>query len=186
MHADIEKVLLSESAIAARVKELGAEITEGLVELSREADGREIGITLVPILTGSIIFVADLVRRLPIKIHIEAMTISSYPGTATRSQGASVVGSIPSGLAGRHVVVVDDILDSGRTLRLVRQEIAAQNPASVRTCVLLRKTIPPAMETPCEHIGFDIPDVFVVGYGLDYDDHYRNLPYVGTLRREAM
>jgi len=186
VHADIDAILLSEEAIAKRVRELGREIADGLAELASAAEGEEVGITLVPILTGSIIFVADLVRQLPMKLHIEAMNVTSYPGRSTASRGASIVGAIPAGLAGRHVVIVDDILDSGRTLRLVRDEIAAQGPASVRTCVLLRKTIPAALETPCEHVGFDIPDVFVVGYGLDYDDHYRNLPFVGTLRAEAM
>jgi hypoxanthine phosphoribosyltransferase len=84
------------------------------------------------------------------------------------------------------VLILDDILDSGRTLRLVREEISRRGPRSVRTCVLLRKQIRSALETPCEYVGFDIPDEFVVGYGLDYDNYYRNLPEVGTLKKEAM
>lgn len=186
MNADIESILLSEDALAKRVRELGREIADGLAAIDARAEDADVGITLVPILTGSIIFVADLVRQLPMKLRIEVMAVTSYPGRSVTSQGASIVGAVPAGLAGRHVVIVDDILDSGRTIRLVREQIEAQRPASVRSCVLLRKRIAAAAETPCEHVGFDIPDVFVVGYGLDYDDHYRNLPYVGTLRREAM
>ncbi|MFO0873106.1 MAG: phosphoribosyltransferase family protein [Phycisphaerales bacterium] len=117
--------------------------------------------------------------------RIGVTTVSSYPGKSTESQGVSMVGDLPPGLAGRHVLVVDDALDSGRTLG-ARATIAAQGPATLRTCVLLRKQVPSALATPCDYVGFDIPDVFVVGYGLDYDDHYRNLPYVGVLRPEAM
>lgn len=143
-------------------------------------------IVLVPILTGSIIFVADLMRCLPNKIRIGVVTATSYPGKSTTSQGAALASELPDDLEGKHVLVVDDILDSGNTIRLVREEIARRNPLSVRVCVLLRKQRPVAMDTPCEYVGFDIPDEFVVGYGLDYDDYYRNLPDIGTLKREAM
>lgn len=181
MHTDIARVLLTAEQIAARVVELSRQISDDLDRL-----GPSEGVVLVPVLTGSIIFVADLVRRLPLKLRIGVTTVSSYPGKATSSQGAGLVGQLPPALTGRHVLVVDDILDSGRTLRLLRETIAQQRPASLRACVLLRKEIPSAMATPCEYVGFDIPDVFVVGYGLDYDDHYRNLPYVGVLRPEAL
>jgi hypoxanthine phosphoribosyltransferase len=114
------------------------------------------------------------------------VTVSSYPGRSTTSQGARIAGPGVDDLEGRHVLVVDDILDSGGTLRLMRQELSRRNPKSLRTCVLLRKERPSAMSTPCDYVGFDIPDVFVVGYGLDYNNHYRNLPDIGTLRKEAM
>jgi hypoxanthine phosphoribosyltransferase len=99
-----------------------------------------------------------------------------------------MAGALPGAeeLADKHVLIVDDILDSGSTIRLVRQEIERRQPLSVRACVLLRKTIPSALATPCEYVGFDIPDEFVVGYGLDYDHYYRNLPDIGTLKKEAM
>lgn len=143
-------------------------------------------VVLVPILTGSIIFIADLMRCLPHKIRIGVIAASSYPGKSTSSQGVSISSELPAGLEGKHVLIVDDILDSGSTIRRVREEIDQRKPRSLRTCVLLRKQTEAAMGTPCEYVGFDIPDEFVVGYGLDYDDYYRNLPDIGTLKREAM
>lgn len=181
VHADIDRILISRERIAQRIRELGAEIRRDLDDLSRDGE-----IVLVPVLTGSIIFVADLMRELPNKIRISVLTASSYPGKATRSQGPAVTGPIPTDLVGKHVLIVDDILDSGSTIRTIREQIAALHPKSLRVCVLLRKLIPSAMQTPCEYVGFDIPDEFVVGYGLDYDNYYRNLPHIGTLKKEAM
>jgi hypoxanthine phosphoribosyltransferase len=181
VQADIDTVLISRQAIAQRVRELGQDIARDLEDLSREAE-----IVLVPILTGSIIFVADLIRELPQKVRISVVTISSYPGTSTSSRGAAIVGALPSDIEGKHVLIVDDILDSGRTISLIRSELEKRRPRSVRSCVLLRKTIESALSMPCEYIGFDIPDRFVVGYGLDYDNYYRNLPDICVLKREAM
>jgi hypoxanthine phosphoribosyltransferase len=183
VHGDIQNVLISRQQIAQRVRELGAQIARDLEEIGR---GGEAEIVLVPILTGSIIFVADLIRELPQKLRIEVVTVSSYPGRTTQSKDAEIRGALPGNLAGKHVLIIDDILDSGRTLRLVREEIMRRGPRSLRTCVLLRKQIPSALQTPCEYVGFDIPDEFVVGFGLDYDNYYRNLPDVGTLKKEAM
>lgn len=179
--ADIAKVLLSRKCIAARVEALAAEIARDLEDLPEEAE-----IVLVPILTGSIIFLADLIRHLPQKLRIELVTITGYPGKSMTSKGPQIVGALPNDLQGKHVLIVDDILDSGNTLRLMRSELAERRPKSLRTCVLLRKQRPSAMETPCEYVGFDIPDVFVVGYGLDYNNYYRNLPDIGTLKEEAL
>ncbi|MBX3354641.1 MAG: hypoxanthine phosphoribosyltransferase [Phycisphaeraceae bacterium] len=167
----VDRVVVSAEAIAERMPALAAEIAAGLGPTPRDP-------VLVAVMTGALIFAADLVRQLPVPLRLGLATVSSYPGTATTSQGARLQGDLPSDLAGRDVILVDDILDSGRTLRLLQSRIMALNPASLRTCVLLRKTIPSALETPCDHIGFDIPDVFVVGYGLDYDGYYRNLPAV--------
>lgn len=183
MHADIERILISRERIASRIKEMGAAIRRDLDDLSRDGE-----IVLVPILTGSIIFVADLMRELPQKIRISVIAASSYPGKSTASKGAQIAGSLPetADILGKHVLIVDDILDSGSTIRLVRRELERGQPRSVRACVLLRKTIDSALQTPCEYVGFDIPDEFVVGYGLDYDNYYRNLPDIGTLKQEAM
>lgn len=181
MERDIDRILIDRNAIAGRIAELAQEIRRDLDGL--EGDGE---IVIVPILTGSIIFVADLMRCLPHKIRIGVVTATSYPGTATISQGATLAGELPDNLEGKHVLVVDDILDSGNTIRMVREQITRRNPRSVRVCVLLRKEREAAMNTPCEYVGFDIPDEFVVGYGLDYDDYYRNLPDIGTLKEEAM
>ncbi|MBC24261.1 MAG: hypoxanthine phosphoribosyltransferase [Phycisphaerae bacterium] len=177
MHEDIDHILVTPEQIADRVHEMAAQIEEDLGDIATE-------ITLVPVLTGSIFFLADLARCLTHKIRIGVVTVNSYPGKSLSSQGAVIDGILPDNIEGRHVLIVDDILDSGGTLRLLRESIARQSPASIAGCVLLRKSIPSAIETPCEYIGFDIPNEFVVGYGLDYDDYYRNLPYIGTLRRD--
>jgi hypoxanthine phosphoribosyltransferase len=180
IHEDIQRVLVPSTAIAERVRALG----ETLGADYAHADGR---LTVVPVMTGSLLFAADLVRALPQRrMRIQLTTVSSYGGTATASRGSAIVGSLPKHLEGHHVLIVDDILDSGGTLRLLRSEFESRGAASVRACVLLRKRIPSALSTPCEYVGFDIDDEFVVGYGLDYDDLYRNLPYVGSLRREAI
>jgi len=181
MHGDLNHVLISRERLAERVAELGARIARDLAALDEPGE-----IVLVPILTGSIIFVADLMRQLPQRIRIELLAVSSYPGRSVSSQGAQIIGALPGNLEGKHVLIVDDILDSGRTLALVREAVAARGPRSVRTCVLLRKTTPAALAAPCEYVGFDIPDAFVVGYGLDYDNYYRNLPDIGTLKQEAL
>jgi hypoxanthine phosphoribosyltransferase len=183
VRGDIDRILISREQIAKRIRELGAEIQRDLDDLGRSAG--EGDIVIVPVLTGSIIFVADLMRELPSKVRINVVAASSYPGKATTTKGVQM-GSMPDDLAGKHVLIVDDILDSGSTIRAIRKEIGAKHPRSLRCCVLLRKRIPSAMETPCEYVGFDIADEFVVGYGLDYDNYYRNLPDVGTLKKEAM
>ena len=180
VHEDVERVLVPSGAIAERVRALAATIGGDY----EHADGR---LTVVPVMTGSLLFAADLVRALPQRrMRIQLTTVSSYGGTATASRGSAIVGALPKHLEGHHILIVDDILDSGGTLRLLRGEVEQRGAASVRACVLLRKRIPSALATPVEYVGFDIDDEFVVGYGLDYDDLYRNLPYVGTLRREAI
>jgi hypoxanthine phosphoribosyltransferase len=182
MRQDIERILIDRTTISDRIAELGRSIVEDL-----RGQVEEDGLILVPIMTGSITFVADLMRELPLRMRIGLVTASSYPGTATTSQGVSLEGlQLPGSLEGRHILIIDDILDSGRTIRSVRAEIESRSPSSVRSCVLLRKRIPSAMETPCEYVGFDIENEFVVGYGLDYDDYYRNLPDIGVLREEII
>ncbi len=180
VQADLAQVLIDRHRIARRIAELGEEINRDLEALD---DGGEV--VIVCVLTGSIIFVSDLIRRLPQKLRIEVVAVDSYPGRATTSRGARLAGGLPGGFEGRHVLIVDDILDSGGTLKLLRERIEAQRPRSLRSCVLLRKCRPSALEVPCEYVGFDIPDVFVVGYGLDYNNYYRNLPDIGTLREQA-
>jgi len=156
------------------------------LETHHEAVAR---ITLVPILTGSIIFLADLIRHLPLYMQIKVMSVSSYPGQATTSQGVRIrseLEDLPEDLSARHVLVIDDILDSGRTLRAVSDRLRARRPASVRTCVLLRKQRPEAFAFAVDYVCFDIPDEFVVGYGLDFNGYYRNLPEIVTLKPEVV
>jgi len=181
MRQDIERILIDRETIARRIAELGREIVDQLGTIEDD------GLILVPIMTGSITFVADLMRELPIRMRIGLVTASSYPGTSTTSQGVDLQGMhLPESLDGRHILIIDDILDSGRTIQRVRSEIEARSPSSIQSCVLLRKKIPSAMETPCEYVGFDIDNEFVVGYGLDFDDYYRNLPDIGVLREEII
>ena len=142
-------------------------------------------ITVVPILAGSIVFLADLMRCLPLMARVRFLTVQSYTGRTTTSRGPAIDGELPEDLAGNAVLIVDDILDSGKTLALAREKILERSPAMLRTCVMLRKELPEAMETPVDYVGFDIPNEFVVGYGLDYDGYYRNLPDVVTLRQEV-
>ncbi len=174
------QVLIDRDRIAARVQELAAQISRDLANVRSEGE-----IVLVPILTGSIIFVADLIRHLPHKIRIEVATVQSYYGEKQKVKRTKIIGALPRDVDGKHVLIVDDILDSGETIQLIRNELEQRNPKSIRACVLLRKQRPAAMQTPCEYVGFDIPDEFVVGYGLDYQSYYRNLPDVCTFKVDA-
>lgn len=178
MERDIDRILIPQEQIAARVAALARQITVD------HAHGGEV--TIVPILTGAMIFCADLIRQIPIAMQIGLLTVSSYPGRSLRTQGAQVVGQQLGDVRGRHLLLVDDILDSGGTVRRVTAMLRRLGPASVRTCVLLRKDRPSALDVRADYVGFEIPDVFVVGYGLDYDNYYRNLPDIVTLKPEAI
>lgn len=183
MRDDIERVLIDRQAIQKRVAELAAQIT---ADHRSSAESATVEVTIVPILTGAMMFACDLMRHIPMALKIGLVTVSSYPGTSVRTQGSSVISRQLGDIRGRHVVLVDDILDSGGTIRTVVPLLHELGAASVRTCVLLRKNRPEAMNTPVDYVGFDIPDEFVVGYGLDFDDYYRNLPDVVTLKREVI
>jgi hypoxanthine phosphoribosyltransferase len=167
-------VIVPRDRIARRVEELARRI----------ADSYPAGeLTILGVMTGSLVFLADLIRCLPLRLRLSMVSVRSYPGTATRSKGPQFTMPLPSDLTGRHVLIVDDILDSGQTLGTLRDAVAARNPASLRTCVLLRKVRPGRDETAlADFVGFDVADEFVVGYGLDYDDLYRNLPDICVLK----
>lgn len=177
MEEDIARVMIPRERIAQRVAEMADEIARAY----RSADG---GLTFVTILSGSLIFLADLIRCLPIRMKIGLITVSSYPGPTTQSRGPSLVAELHGDVRGRHVLLIDDILDTGNTLRLVGQRLREQRPASLRTCVLLRKPSKAPADVDADFVGFDVDDVFVVGYGLDYNDLYRNYPHIGVLRPE--
>jgi hypoxanthine phosphoribosyltransferase len=174
MQGDIEQVLISAARIEQRVSELAAQIVSDVAGAS--------GITIVPVLTGAMIFAADLIRRMPIRMKINLMTVSSYPGASLRTQGSNVVAQQLGDVRGRDVLLVDDILDSGGTLKTVEPVLKDLGASSVRICVLLRKDRPTARAVHANYVGFDIPDEFVVGYGLDFDNVYRNLPDICTLK----
>ncbi len=185
MMLDIERTLISREAIAQRVRELGRRVAADL-ERDLAAEGVSAGdpgrVAIIAVMTGALIFTADLVREMPMKLSLELVTVSSYPGASTMSKGAAMRSVLPKDLKGKHVLIVDDILDSGQTLDLVKRLVQEQQPATVRICVLLRKLVPRVVEVAADYIGFDIPNEFVVGYGLDYDGHYRNHPEIAVLR----
>jgi hypoxanthine phosphoribosyltransferase len=174
---DIDRILITQEEIAARVRELGREITATY-------DQSDPNLTLVPILSGSVIFLADVMRQLPIRMKIGLVTVSSYQGATTEGVAPQMPTISDLDIAGQDVLVIDDILDTGRTLRLVTSRIRELQPRSVRTCVLLRKPSRAPSDFTADFIGFDVEDSFVVGYGLDYDGHYRNYPNIGVLRPE--
>jgi len=184
MEHDIDRVLIPRDRIAARVRELGQDIADDL----RTEIGRDIGhgqVVLIPVLTGAIVFVADLIRELPVQLELGLVAVSSYPGRSMESKGASLRSELPPDLEGKHVLIVDDILDSGSTLSLLHRLVRERFPASVRTCVLLSKQVPRAAQVRVDYVGFEIPNEFVIGYGLDYGGHYRNLPDIAVLKPDA-
>lgn len=174
---DIDRVLIPRDRIAQRVAELA-------VDIAGHYQHQEAGLTLVPILSGSLIFLADLIRQLPMKMKIGLMTVSSYTGASTKGRPAVVLKDLTLDIEGQNVLVIDDILDTGNTLRLVIRELATRCPNTLKSCVLLRKPAKAPPDLNPDFVGFDIEDAFVVGYGLDYDNHYRNYPDIGILKPE--
>ncbi|GDX10609.1 MAG: hypoxanthine phosphoribosyltransferase [Verrucomicrobiota bacterium] len=175
---DIERTLLHEQTILRRLDELGEQIT-------RDYDGRDL--TVIAVLNGSILFVADLMRRIQLPLRLDCISVSSYHG-GTESTGTVTFDqtSLPD-VSGRHVLILDDILDTGRTLHAIRLRLREEASAlSVRICVLLRKAKVRSEDLDADYVGFDIGDEFVVGYGLDYREQYRNLPFIGVLKPGAL
>ena len=177
MRDDIERILFHEQTILSRLDELAREITDVY-------HGEEL--TVIAVLNGSVIFAADLLRRIPLPLKLDCLGVASYHG-GTESSGVVTFDPLPlPDIDGRHVLVIDDILDSGRTLHAICARLRTEaRPASVRICVLLRKLITRTKELEADFVGFDIGGEFVVGYGLDYQERYRNLPFVGVLKREV-
>jgi len=177
MLKDIRQVLFQESAIYKRLDELAAEIT-------KDYRGREI--TVIAILNGSFIFMADLLRRIPLQLQVDCLSVSSYHGIKSSGR-VNFRQTQVADTRGRHVLILDDILDSGTTLHTIRERLAAESGAlSLKICVLLRKRIEGPRLVEADYVGFDIPNEFVVGYGLDYNQRYRNLPFIGVLSDEAI
>jgi hypoxanthine phosphoribosyltransferase len=172
MGADLEEVLISEEQLQTRLRELAADI-------DRDYEGKDL--LLVGVLKGAVMVMADLARALHHPAEMDWMAVSSY-GSGTRSSGVvRIMKDLDKDISGRHVLIVEDIIDSGLTLSWLLSNLSSRAPASVEVCALLRK--PDALQVPVElrYVGFDIPNAFVVGYGLDYAEKYRNLPFVGTL-----
>jgi len=177
MVTDIARVLYHESTILSRLDEMAHQITEDYADKE---------LTVVSILNGSFIFMADLLRRVPLPLQLDSWSVSSYHGTKSKGQ-INFRQSTIADVRGRHVLLIDDILDSGLTLQAIKQKMVADSGAlTIRSCVLLRKSVQRDCPVEADYIGFDIPNEFVVGYGLDYNEQYRNLPYIGVLKEEAI
>ena len=177
LHADIGEVLIPEDRIQAKVAELGARI-------SADYAGRSI--TLVSVLKGSLPFMADLMRSISVPLRIDLMEVSSYGGATTESSGlVRILKDLSSSIEGEDVLIVEDIIDTGLTLNYLVRYLRGKNPATLRICTLLDKPARRLVEIPVDYIGFPIPDQFVVGYGLDYGELYRNLRFVGVLKPEV-
>jgi hypoxanthine phosphoribosyltransferase len=177
MQEDLERVLFDEATIHRRLDELAAKISE---------DYRDRELTVIAILNGSVILMADLLRRIPLPLKLDCLSVASYHG-GTKTTGELIFRQVllPD-IAGRHILLLDDILDSGVTLATIREKIESLGPQSVRICVLLDKKKTRLRVVEPDYIGFEIADEFVVGYGLDYMERYRNLPCIGVLRKDLI
>ena len=176
MHSAIERILLSEDQIKARIAELGRELT---------ADYAGKNPIFIGVLKGVVMFFADMIRAIPLDCQIDFMAVSSYGGGTQSSGKIRIQKDISVDLAGRHVVILEDIPDSGLTLSHTAAYLKTKGPASLKICTLLDKPDRRKAEVQADYVGFTIPNLFVVGYGLDFDENYRNLPYVGVLKPEA-
>lgn len=176
MYDDVKNVLLSEEELRAKVAEMGAQI-------SKDYDGKNV--LLVTVLKGAVVFFTDLMRQIDTAAEIDFMVVSSY-GSGVKSSGVvKIVKDLDTQIAGRHVLIVEDILDTGITLEYLTRLLNERSPASIRIATLLDKPARRKANIQADYIGFSIPDEFVIGYGLDYDEKYRNLPFIGVLKPEV-
>jgi hypoxanthine phosphoribosyltransferase len=177
MRGDLERVLFDEPAIHRRLDDIAVQISN---------DYRDRELTVIAVLHGSLMFVADLLRRIPLPLKLECLSVASYHGKAQTSGDVLFKQITLPDVAGRDILILDDILDSGHTLAAVRETLETAKPRSMRVCVLLSKKKQRAREVNADYVGFEIEDEFVVGYGLDFRERYRNLPYIGVLRKQLL
>ena len=175
--AAVEEVLIDEAALEARIAELGAEI-------SRDYRGRDL--LLVGVLKGAVFFMADLMRAIDIPCEVDFMAVSSYGAGIDSSGVVRILKDLDVSIEGRNVLVVEDIVDSGLTLSSLLRTLEAREPASLDVCALMTKPERRESDVHCRYVGFEIPNRFVIGYGLDFAERYRNLPFVGVLREELV
>ena len=173
LEVGVQEILIDEATLQARIAELGAEIT-------RDYEGREP--LLVGVLKGAIFFMADLMRRIELPCEVDFMAISSYGAGIDSSGVVRILKDLDASIENRNVLIVEDIIDSGLTLSYLLRNLEARRPASLEICALLTKPERRENDVQCRYIGFEIPNRFVIGYGLDFAERYRNLPYVGVLR----
>lgn len=176
MHEDVLKVLISEEEIAKRVKEMGAQI-------SKDYQGRNL--MLVTVLKGAVVFLADIMRTIDIHAEIDFMVVSSYGAGVKTSGVVKIIKDLDVLLEGKDILIIEDILDSGLTLSYIKELLSSRNPASIKIATLLDKPSRRKVDLAADYIGFVVPDEFVIGYGLDFDEKYRNLPYIGVLKPEV-
>jgi hypoxanthine phosphoribosyltransferase len=177
MRGDLERVLFDEPAIHRRLDDLAAQI-------STDYHDREL--TVIAVLNGSLIFMSDLLRRVPLPLKLDCLSVVSYHGK-TQTSGEVIFKQVAlPDVVDRHILILDDILDSGHTLSAIREKLETAKPRSIRVCVLLSKKKQRARYVDADYVGFEIEDEFVVGYGLDFMERYRNLPYIGVLRKELI
>jgi hypoxanthine phosphoribosyltransferase len=177
MQEDLERILFHETTILSRLDQLAAQISQAY---------RDRELTVVAVLNGSLMFMADLLRRIPLPLKLDCLSVASYHGRAETS-GEVVFKQIAlPDVMDRHVLILDDILDSGHTLAAIREKLESAKPKSIGVCVLLSKKKDRARPVDADYVGFEIEDEFVVGYGLDFMERYRNLPYIGVLRRDLI
>jgi hypoxanthine phosphoribosyltransferase len=176
IHEDVERLVADEEAIQRTVEQLGRRISD---------DYQGETVLLVAVLRGAALFVADLAREIEVPVEIDFMAVSSY-GSSTKSSGVvRILKDLDEDIEGRHVLVIEDILDTGLTLKYLLKNLATRSPASLEVCTLLSKVGKQRVPISCKYVGMEIPDEFVIGYGLDYDEKYRNLPYIGVLKPEV-
>ncbi len=173
MHADIARILIDEIDIQARVQDLALQISQDYVRISNN-------LYLVGVLKGAFMFLADLTRHISVGHRVDFMAVSSYGATA-HSGEVRVIMDLREPIEGKHVILVEDIVDTGKTLNYLYKTLLGRKPASLRTCTFVRK-VRDNLDVPVDYLGFEIPDVWVVGYGLDYADRHRTLPYIGELK----
>ncbi len=176
MHNDIQEVLLTEQMLKDKVAELGAQITRDYADKEIFAIG---------ILRGAVVFMADLIRAIERPVQIDFMAVSSYGMQADSSGIVRILKDLDSSITGKHVLIIEDIIDSGQTLSYLIKNLSERKPASIRLCTLMNKPERRKVDLPVKYVGFEIPNEFVVGYGLDYAEKYRNLPYLGILKRSV-
>ena len=177
MQADLERVLFDEPTILRRLDEIATQISE---------DYRDRELNVIAILNGSLMFMADLLRRIPLPLKLDCLSVASYHGKAQTSGEVIFKQIALPDVMDRHVLLLDDILDSGGTLSAIREKLQTAKPRSIRICVLLQKKKARQQPVDADYVGFEIEDEFVVGYGLDFMERYRNLPCIGVLRKELI
>jgi len=177
MQDDLKRILFYETTILSRLDELAAQISR---------DYRDRDLTVIAVLSGSLMFMADLLRRIPLPLKLDFLSVASYHGRAVTSGEVIFKQAALPDVKDRHILILDDILDSGHTVAAIREKLDRGNPRSIGVCVLLSKKKRRARQVDADYIGFEIEDEFVVGYGLDFMENYRNLPYIGVLRKELV